>query len=97
MQGTVPISSLGIQVTTVHGGVREGGREQTGEGVKVRGKRRERRGGRRGGEEGGGGSVRRWTGGQGRSHPFWMMKSTRGREAWLATLTAKCRASSPGA
>lgn len=31
------------------------------------------------------------------SHPFWMMKSTRGREAWLATLTARCRASSPGA
>lgn len=32
----------------------------------------------------------------GGSHPFWMMKSTRGREAWLATLIAKCRASSPG-
>lgn len=41
--------------------------------------------------------MRRWADGQGGSHPFWMMKSTRGKEAGLATLMAKCRASSPGA
>lgn len=97
VQSGVPVGSLGIQVTAVGRGFREKERGTDGAGGPSRGEKRgEKRRGRvgerrQGGNREGGARPRQ------RSHPFWMMNSTRGSEAGLATWTAKCRASSPGA